>query len=176
LSPPARRSSDTTIAPACRILCCVHYARATFSLDCHFSVPRRRRLIQLALVSERNSFSLFFSKCLGLSRAVRSSDGTSFCCCCWLQTLVRIRLLMAVCLPHFMDRGGGESARYDVVRRPRYAAAAAARADVIPRVRWGIYMAFCFVASLDAQFLLSLFGSRDGNWTWIFLPGGRLKV
>jgi hypothetical protein len=24
--------------------------------------------------------------------------------------------------------------------------------------------------------LLSLFGSRDGNWTWIFLPGGRLKV
>ncbi len=40
----------------------------------------------------------------------------------------------------------------------------------------GICMAFCFVASLDAQFLLSLFDSRDGNWTWIFLLGGRLKV
>jgi len=35
-----------------------------------------------------------------------------------------------------MDRGGGESAGYDAVRRPRYvAAAAAARADVVPRVR-----------------------------------------
>jgi len=33
-----------------------------------------------------------------------------------------------------MDRGGGESARYDAVRRPRYVAAAA-RADVVPRVR-----------------------------------------
>ncbi len=60
LPPPARRSSDTTIAPACRILCCVHYARATFSLHCHFSLPRRRRLIHLALVSERNFFLCSF--------------------------------------------------------------------------------------------------------------------
>jgi hypothetical protein len=105
----------------------------------HFSLLIRRRLILLALVSERNFFSVLF-RVKRLSRAVRPSDGTSFCCCCccWLQTLVRIRLLMAVCLPHFMDRGGGESAGYDAVRRPRYvaAAAAAARADVVPRVRW----------------------------------------
>ncbi len=66
-----------------------------------------------------------------------------------------------------MDRGGGESARYDAVRRPRYVAAvaAAARADVVPRVRWASAWLFVLWRAFDAQLLLSLFGSRDGNWT-----------
>ncbi len=120
-------------------------------VTCHFSLPRRCRLIHLALVSEWNFFSALF-RVPGLSRAVRSSDGTSFCCCCcWLQTLVRIRLLMAVCLPHFMDRGGGESARYDAVRRPRYVAAAA-RADVVPRVRWASAWLFVLWPALMRNF------------------------